>query len=181
MDIKTRAQAAADGDKTYFTGKVCKNGHMTYRYVQSGGCYDCINSSRIKPDSLRKKALSAEHVELAMRRAAIRETLSLVKFRCFPNDLETVKLIIFSSVFARNAEVLPDDIDPKMPGIDFGGGTYVYRFYCHPDDIDELRLAVNDVVASMHPVDIAKARHRAEFDKFKDGKVPEYLIAAIVR
>lgn len=62
MEIKSRKQAIADGDNIFFTGIPCVNGHITYRYVQSGSCKDCINEPRnanfykAKADTLRKKA-----------------------------------------------------------------------------------------------------------------------------
>lgn len=41
MNIKSRKQAKLDGDKRYFTGKSCVNGHVTERSVSSGGCLEC--------------------------------------------------------------------------------------------------------------------------------------------
>lgn len=40
MDIKTRQQAILDGDKSYFTGKPCKHGHISPRLIM-GACLDC--------------------------------------------------------------------------------------------------------------------------------------------
>jgi hypothetical protein len=62
MEIKSRKQAIVDGDNIFYTGIPCANGHITYRYVQSGSCKDCINEPRnanfykAKADTLRKKA-----------------------------------------------------------------------------------------------------------------------------
>jgi hypothetical protein len=36
-----RAAALANGDKTYFTGKPCRRGHVTARYTMTGICKDC--------------------------------------------------------------------------------------------------------------------------------------------
>jgi hypothetical protein len=41
MIIKTRRQAAEDGDKKYRTGRTCKNGHDSPRYTSSGICCRC--------------------------------------------------------------------------------------------------------------------------------------------
>jgi hypothetical protein len=46
MDITERETARLAGLKVYFTGKLCKNGHVSHRYVQSGTCAECINGSR---------------------------------------------------------------------------------------------------------------------------------------
>lgn len=40
MIIKTRAQAINDGDNVYFTGKPCKHGHISPRFV-FGACMEC--------------------------------------------------------------------------------------------------------------------------------------------
>lgn len=41
MQIKTRGQAADDGDRKYYTGRKCINGHDSPRYVSSGICCKC--------------------------------------------------------------------------------------------------------------------------------------------
>ncbi len=38
-----RPQAKFLGLDRYTTGRPCKNGHLTYRYTQSGTCSDCVN------------------------------------------------------------------------------------------------------------------------------------------
>ncbi|WNL50864.1 HNH endonuclease [Xanthomonas phage Murka] len=45
--IITRAEAKAQGRKTYFTGKPCKHGHVVVRRV-NGGCVDCMRASSDK-------------------------------------------------------------------------------------------------------------------------------------
>lgn len=37
----SRAAAKASGQKTYFTGKPCKNGHLDFRYAVCGKCLSC--------------------------------------------------------------------------------------------------------------------------------------------
>jgi hypothetical protein len=43
MEIIARKDARAAGLNKYFTGQACKNGHVDFRYVQSGACRSCIN------------------------------------------------------------------------------------------------------------------------------------------
>lgn len=38
----TRSAAVATGSKSYFTGKVCKNGHQALRHTSSGSCSQCV-------------------------------------------------------------------------------------------------------------------------------------------
>lgn len=39
----TRAQAFAANAMFFYTGKPCKRGHLSVRYVSTGACYDCLN------------------------------------------------------------------------------------------------------------------------------------------
>jgi len=43
--VKTRKQAYADGDLLYYTGRACKQGHLSQRYVSNGCCKYCINQT----------------------------------------------------------------------------------------------------------------------------------------
>jgi hypothetical protein len=36
-----RAAAKAAGEITYFTGRPCKHGHVTFRYTTGGNCHEC--------------------------------------------------------------------------------------------------------------------------------------------
>lgn len=43
--MKSRKQAVEAGESKYFTGKPCRNGHVSFRYTQSGTCVDCVSIS----------------------------------------------------------------------------------------------------------------------------------------
>lgn len=45
MKPKTRAEAAAAGEKYYFTGRPCKNGHNAPRYTKNGICKECATAN----------------------------------------------------------------------------------------------------------------------------------------
>lgn len=42
MEILSRKDAKAAGSNIYYTGIICKNGHLSYRYTASGVCKDCL-------------------------------------------------------------------------------------------------------------------------------------------
>jgi hypothetical protein len=48
MKITSRKEAKENQLKHYFTGKVCKNKHLTYRFTASGGCLDCHKERVLK-------------------------------------------------------------------------------------------------------------------------------------
>jgi 5-methylcytosine-specific restriction endonuclease McrA len=58
MMPKTGKEARLLGLPRYFTGVVCKRGHIAERYAKGGHCVDCDNA-RIKPLDQRKKAIDS--------------------------------------------------------------------------------------------------------------------------
>jgi hypothetical protein len=50
MKTITRSEAASQRLRKYFTGKKCRNGHISERYTLSGSCVSCtilrVNSVR---------------------------------------------------------------------------------------------------------------------------------------
>lgn len=74
----TKAEARAQGVKHYFTGRACPRGHISLRYVSTGGCRGCLIEQRaehraLNPEASRKagRAWSAANRErhLATSRA----------------------------------------------------------------------------------------------------------------
>lgn len=164
MEIKTRKQAMMAGENTYFTGKPCKNGHMSYRYVQSGTCYDCINLTKILPDSPTASARERRLTEVAATLQAknlVKENLALVKVRVFAADRDSVALVAFALATMRFPMLKPSDVDPKLaPSGGEPSGTALYSFYCHGDDIAALRAAANDTTRK-YATDIEQKRQEA--------------------
>lgn len=166
MEIKTRKQAMIDGENTYFTGKPCKNGHMSYRYVQSGTCYDCINSTRLSQNSPTSVAREQRLSEAAMSMHAknmVKENLALIKVRLFAAEREGVALIAYALAAMRFPMLNVSDIDPRVAPISTdAAGSSLYQFYCHTDDIAVLRSAANDTFKKYVPDFEVKRRELAE-------------------
>ena len=57
----TGKEARQLGMLRYFTGIVCKRGHLSERYAADGHCVACDNQ-RNKPDEQRKKAINNYYV-----------------------------------------------------------------------------------------------------------------------
>jgi 5-methylcytosine-specific restriction endonuclease McrA len=53
--IVTRAQAKAVGLKHYFTGKLCKHGHLSERITRDGSCPPCRLIFKVDPDKRRAR------------------------------------------------------------------------------------------------------------------------------
>lgn len=64
MNLVSRREAKANNLKWYYTGKICKNGHMAERQTRNGNCRVCgitnVKKYAIKPEvELKKKIWSA--------------------------------------------------------------------------------------------------------------------------
>ncbi len=56
MEILSRDDAYAAGKTRYFTGEVCRNGHLAERYVTQGACVDCLKKFRkFAPNAYTKR------------------------------------------------------------------------------------------------------------------------------
>lgn len=53
--VITREEAREIGQKWYFTGEPCKNGHIDKRYVNSGVCYECKRNLNNKQNRENRK------------------------------------------------------------------------------------------------------------------------------
>ena len=149
MEIKTRQQAMTAGENKYFTGKECKHGHKTFRYVQSGACYDCINSSRITENSPSTKARQERLKDASDKLAAknlILENMVVAKFRLFAQFRDTLALSVYAMAAMRFPSLVPADIEAGVPSGREPSGTALYPFYCHPDDVAALRVIENGMM-----------------------------------
>lgn len=61
MEIISRSEAKEKGLKRYFTGKPCKKGHVSERYVSTAICCECVRITRLK----QRKSKREEYRRLA--------------------------------------------------------------------------------------------------------------------
>lgn len=75
MEIITRSQSIQQNLPSYFTGKVCKHGHIAERITSSGQCVDCLQ--RLRKQSYEKnkdKHLQRVHLWQTNNYQQMRET-----------------------------------------------------------------------------------------------------------
>ncbi len=128
MNITTRAVAKARGETVYFTGQPCKHGHTTYRYVNSGACSQCVkeaNGQTADPLSAQRRAAKLEMVR--------------VNFRAFVEDRATLASAVYAAALMRWPFLQEIDVDPRLLPTDRSGGTALYAFHCHEDDMKMLK------------------------------------------
>ena len=155
MEIKTRKQAMLNRENTYFTGSPCKNGHITYRYVQSGSCSECINGHKTSGATAAKNRESRlnEMSSAIKAKQVIKENLVLVKVRIVPKVREQVAAAAFALASMRYPGLMLADVDPNRAPSDRhpSSGQALYSFYCHDDDVAMLRLIAKEAVAAVTP------------------------------
>ena len=105
----------------YTTGRPCKNGHLAYRYTQSGTCSECINPNNgSKPHMaelrvrvfdkhlhelttavhlaamLRYPKVTISHITCNGRRSSVVNGTSIRYFRVHEDDYETLNQLALS-------------------------------------------------------------------------------------
>lgn len=165
MQILSRAEARERLQSTYFTGQPCKHGHVAKRYTQSGTCSECINGDRNKksdPMAAAKRDAKADLVK--------------VRIRAFDEDRDALASSAWALVVMRYPMLQLGDVDPRHLAQDKAGGTGLYAFYCHSEDVPQLR-AIADGMLKAHKADVVAVR-RAAFGPAADGKpVPDQAAA----
>lgn len=141
----------------YFTGIPCKHGHLTYRYTSSGACSGCIrahNQPTYDQTMIERKAAKAQLVQ--------------VRLRCYVSDRGVLASSAWALAVMRYPVLTQGDVDPHLLPQDKAGGTGLYAFNCHEDDVAQLRQ-IADGMLKAHKADIVAVR-RAAFGPAADGR-----------
>lgn len=161
MQILSRSEAKEKQQATYFTGQPCKHGHVAKRYTQSGTCSECINGDRNR---------IADPMAAAKREA--KADLVKVRIRAFDEDRDALAASAWALAVMRYPMLQLGDVDPRHLPQDKAAGTGLYAFYCHSEDVPQLRAIAAGMVTA-HKADVVAVR-RAAFGPAADGKpVPD--------
>lgn len=147
MDIVKRQVAKARGETVYFTGQPCKHGHTTYRYVKNGACSQCV-----------KEANGQQPDPLGMQRRSAKLVMVRVNLRAFVEDRSTLAAAVYATAVMRWPFIKEADVDPKLLPKDRSGGTALYAFLCHEDDILTLRQISRSLLDAHGGIDVAAKR-----------------------
>lgn len=145
MEIKTRKQAVCDGDNKYFTGKPCKNGHLTFRYTQSGACYDCIRGDTVSTAAIARNARLTEAADAANLKRLIKEQLVQARFRLLDADRDAFAAIAWATAMMRYPMLTQSDVDTHYAPSGKAENSGMYAFNCHQDDVATLRQIAGDM------------------------------------
>lgn len=84
MQIIDRYKARSRGLKRFYTGKKCKNGHLSERYVSTGACIECTKNT------------NSDYQQM------IGSDACTVSVRCHKDDEQLIRIIIDRLNMARN-------------------------------------------------------------------------------
>lgn len=148
MEIIARKDALAVGLATYYTGKLCKNGHAAYRYVTSGSCSTCINGTPRLPRELstspaadieaRQLLATSDRIareKLALEQRDQRRQLVEKIFICPDAKWMELSAIVIMLTKCRFPALRDVDIVPDKTRIEpVGRANGRYRVNMHADD-----------------------------------------------
>lgn len=143
MQIMTRKEAKSLGLKTYATGKPCINGHVAYRYTQSGSCSSCVVAANSvtthdTPQRVeRNESIAAAHTA----RVEALSALVTVKLFVHPSDVEILRDTVVAVGLARFPALKAHDFRPLHAKA--AGTVTIYEFQCAAEDVEFLRGVQN--------------------------------------
>ncbi len=107
--IISKQDAIRIGLKKYFTGKPCKHGHISHRYIQSNSCMECINEN-VKKWSRNNNARCASNMRLWRKRNPERVKIigdkSNVKWFSKPENRALAAYLSKTRYWAKREEIL---------------------------------------------------------------------------
>ena len=133
----------------YFTGIPCKNGHLTYRYTSSGACSGCIRAHN-----------QPSNDQATLERKEAKALLVQVRLRCYEVDRDALAAAVWSFAIMRSPLITLGDVDPRLLPLDKTAGTGLYAFYCHSEDVPQVRQLADGMLKG-HSIDANAGRARA--------------------
>lgn len=121
----------------------------------------------------RNQAKESQRIEMETLAADMRvrqeakAQLVRVSVRCYDVDREDLAAAAWALAVMRYPVLTQGDVDPRLLPKDKAGGTALYSFHCHSEDVPQLR----EIAAGMlkaHKADVVAVR-RAAFGPAADG------------
>ena len=107
----------------------------------------------------RKIEMSADEIEKAQRKEA-KALLVQVRLRCYEVDRDALAAAVWSFAIMRSPLITLGDVDPRLLPQDKTAGTGLYAFYCHSEDVPQVRQLADGMLKG-HSIDANAGRARA--------------------
>lgn len=157
MNIIHRKEAVKLGQREYFTGKPCKNGHISKRYTQSGTCAACINAASVSV----KEALVATTTTTGAKRTRrqVLDELVEVRVRCYMGpDYVTLRTVALAYSRGVCPELELSDIAGRGTPTSLASGTAAYKLRI-PAEYTQAMYDTAEALLNTHPVDFSHIHH----------------------
>jgi hypothetical protein len=159
MNLPTsRADALATNSPKYFTGKPCRNAHVAARYTSSGTCQECVNPTKNIDDTAHEQQTAEQKQHAFNSRREALDALVEVKIRIYPENLPQMRKLAGMILVARFPALHDFDAYLNKSPTNGAGGTYLYRFRGHAEDVDTLRAVANQLMRAFKPFNAEAAR-----------------------
>lgn len=168
MNIISRKDAVASNMGQYFTGKPCKRGHISPRYVQSGACAMCVSESSKATramigaqsrNSVRADLNARVHVEYLQKRDAINDLVE-IRVPIHQKDVKTVADLATYFCIARYPFLEPRDFTPVKPLM---SELPLHKVRIPAEDVYGMREAADALFSTIKPDFSDVHRKRREY------------------
>ena len=103
--------------------------------------------------------LSAVDIEKAARKEA-KALLVQVRLRCYEVDRDALAAAVWSFAVMRSPVITLGDVDPRLLPQDKTAGTGLYAFYCHSEDVPQVRQLADGMLRG-HSINADAGRTKA--------------------
>lgn len=107
----------------------------------------------------RAAEVSQSNNEREQRKAA-KALLVQVRLRCYEVDRDALASAVWSFAVMRSPVIMLGDVDPRLLPQDKTAGTGLYAFYCHSEDVPQVRKLADDMLKA-HSIDANAGRAKA--------------------
>jgi hypothetical protein len=151
MEIISAKDAGAANLKKYYTGKPCKHGHDSERYVKGGTCVACVYAANghapLEP--------GAAPVSKGVPRAVLLEDFPEFRHRAYPGDVKALQMLATMLCQAVNPALTSDDVRSRKPANGTMGPTAKYAFHYPPAQYDMMNKYANELYGSHSRASVA--------------------------
>lgn len=123
----------------YFTGKPCKRGHISKRYVKTRNCVDCLHPKYEIKDRIERRNVR----EL---RSAAMGAMVVVRLRIYEPDLQMFKEFILNEAQRTCEHIRMQDIETRYKPL-WAGDQAIHAFLCPRSIRDVLYFMQDDLEA----------------------------------
>jgi hypothetical protein len=149
MELISKKDAILLGKSRYFTGKLCKHGHLCEKFVSNSGCYECARILQIENAKNHKDRL-AKYSQDYRARDPLRAKKNHKKWR----DTNPAKLAAWCRITQLKRENrvpswVDDDLKQEME--DFYSAAHLFKIYTGKDyEVDHVVPIGGKTVCGLH-------------------------------